>query len=369
MARVPSTILIHGAESFGIEADLVTACCTGTGGHLAPVRFDIGGRWVTPYSLAPWQPAECAEGTPPILRLLRGDFFCLPFGENPGLDVHGEPANSDWECVAHEPARLVMRLAMRELPGTVTKTVSLKAGQRALYQEHLVEGLDGHFNYGHHAIIEFPAQGGPYFVNTGPFKYGSTFPKAFSDATSGEKQALAVGAEFTSLAKVPRLDGGTTSLNEYPARDGCEDLIMVSSSDPEFGWTAATLDGYVWVSLKDTRILPSTLFWISNGGRPNPPWNGVHRRRIGLEEVNSYFCEGLELSRQDLLADRGIATAGRFAADVPCAIRALHVAHPVPPEFGMVTSVERRDDDAITITGANGQTVVAPVNWQFIEGD
>ena len=57
----------------------------------------------------------------------------------------------------------------------------------------------------------------------------------------------------------------------------------------DFAWTAATLDGYVWISLKDPRTLPSTLFWISNGGRHGEPWNGRHLRRLGLEEICGHF--------------------------------------------------------------------------------
>ena len=80
------------------------------------------------------------------------------------------------------------------------------------------------------------------------------------------------------------------------ARDGYEDIVLMAS-DPKlpFAWTALTVPehNYVWFALKDPRVLPSTLFWISNGGRHYAPWNGRHRRAIGLEEVVSNFHSGL----------------------------------------------------------------------------
>ena len=44
---------------------------------------------------------------------------------------------------------------------------------------------------------------------------------------------------------------------------------------------------------------------MSNGGRSAAPWNGRHLGRIGIEEVCSYFGNGVDLSRQNpLAADR-----------------------------------------------------------------
>ena len=95
-----------------------------------------------------------------------------------------------------------------------------------------------------------------------------------------------------------------------PARPGREDLVMLANepatAEQPFAWTAAVLDGYVWFCLKNPADFPATLFWISNGGRHEAPWNGVHTKRLGLEEVCSYFCDDIADSRKDLLADLGI---------------------------------------------------------------
>ncbi len=358
--------IVHGAESFEIRTGEVELCCTRAGGMMAPVRFNLGGRWVQPYSLPPWQPQDVAADTPPILKTVRGDFFGLPFGDHPVHGTHGDSPNLPWELVEGGDGRLVLDLKMKTLPGAIRKTLRLRPGHRAVYQEHRVSGLDGCYNYGYHATLQFPDDEGTYWVNTSPFKFGSTFPGRFSDPAIGESGALKGNARFSSLAEVPLEAGGTTSLQQYPARDGNEDLVMVSSRDEEFAWTAVTLDGFIWLSLKNPRVLPSTLFWISNGGRPQPPWGGRHRRRLGLEEVNGYFCLGLEASRQDLLKAEGISTTGEFKARRHTDIRSVHVVHPVAATFGMVTEVLRVKEGLVRVVGAAGATAEVPVDWGFL---
>jgi hypothetical protein len=362
--------LVHGEPSFALSNKDVELSLTRLGGHMGPVRFRLGKRWVQPYALAPWLPQELGREFPPVLRVLRGDYFCLPFGESKGIRYgHGETANEAWEPIENGTGRLVLEMKVNEPDCKVTKTLSIKEGQRAVYQDHRIEGLQGRFNFGHHAILQFPEKGGPFHVNTSPFKYGSVKPDAFSNPLQREYGALKTGGRFTHLNKVPLANGGFTTLQEYPARQGFEDLIMVASKPGEFAWTAATLDGYVWLSLKDPRTLPNTLFWHSNGGRHGAPWNGRHLRRLGLEEVCGYFSDGLEICRKNLLKAQGVATTLAFKAKEAKSIRNIHVVHPVGSGFGRVEKVERGENGTYIIaTGSQGKAVRVPVDWAFLHG-
>lgn len=359
---------IHGEPSFRLRGKEVDLAVTRRGGHMAPVRFRLEDKWVEPYSLSPWKPKDCSKKTPALLRVLRGDFFCLPFGADKSTPyVHGETANRKWERVEQGENILQLKLALKEQAGTVTKTLRLVPGQRAVYQEHVIEGVSGRYNFGHHAILQFPESGGPCFVNVSPFRFGATRPDSFTDPAIGEYSSLKVGAKFRSLDNVPLATGGKTSLRQYPARPGFEDLVMVSSKPGEFAWTAVTLDGYVWVSLKDPRVLPSTIFWFSNGGRHYPPWNGRHRGRLGLEEVVSHFNDGPILSRKDQLAAEDIPTAHAFSKTTPTKVRLIQLVAPVPRGFGMVSRIERRGDGrGVTIFGVSGKSVEALVNWEYL---
>src|SRR5512137_359220 len=95
--------LVYGQPSWRLASTEVEAYVTELGGHLGPVTFDRKGRKLQPYSVAPWAEEGAAASPLPILRVLRGDFFCLPFGGNATPyrrekhPVHGETANARWQ--------------------------------------------------------------------------------------------------------------------------------------------------------------------------------------------------------------------------------------------------------------------------------
>lgn len=122
---------IAGAEVMQISTPLVSTGVTTEGGHLWPAKFRVGGRWIEPLSMAPWNSEKLEKSLPPILRILRGDFFCLPFGGNATalgnekFPVHGETANRRWKCHPGEPANLHLSLRTKVRPGRVEKYVRL----------------------------------------------------------------------------------------------------------------------------------------------------------------------------------------------------------------------------------------------------
>ena len=358
---------IHGATSFWGSSEKVEFYLSEMGGHLAPVRFKLKHRWVSPYSLPPWKPHEISSKFSPVEKILRGDFFCFPFGVNKGIPhVHGDAPNLKWKYVKSNIYSIEVELPLKCVKGKIIKKISLKADHRAVYQEHIIEGVQGHFNYGHHAILHFPEKGGPYYINVSPFQYGEVCPIPFSNPAIGEYSTLKTGAKFKTLDKVALANGGYTSLHEYPARPGYEDLVMVSSSKSKFAWTAATLDGYVWFCLKKSDTLPSTLFWFTNGGRHQEPWSGRHRNRIGLEEVNTYF-DWLSLSRKNPLQKQGIATTRHFSRSRPTSIRLIQAVHQVPTNFGMVSNIVAGDrPNEVSVSNIEGRRITVPLDWDFL---
>jgi hypothetical protein len=97
--------VVHGEPSFALKGRDIELWLTRRGGHMAPVRFRLGKRWVEPYALAPWRPDEIGTEFPPVLKVLRGDYLCLPFGVSKGIrNGHGETANEAWEPVERKAA-------------------------------------------------------------------------------------------------------------------------------------------------------------------------------------------------------------------------------------------------------------------------
>lgn len=362
---------IHGEPSYRLSNESVEAFITRRGGHLAPVTFRLGNRRIQPYSLAPWEPGEISQEFPPLLQVLRGDFFCLPFGPNPWSDhYHGDSANGEWTVEALiEGHRIHMGLSPHDLGGQIRKIMQLEEGQTAIYQEHQISGLNGQFSYGHHAILDLsPCVERKARISVSPIKYGSTYPGLFSNPEKSEYGCLQAEAEFDSLRRVPQVTGGYADLTLHPERRGYEDLVMVATADEvELAWSAAVMDGYVWYCLKNPRDFPATILWISNGGRHSAPWSGRHYHRLAIEEVCSYFCDSVLDSRKAPLAKRGIATTRKFTSDSTTSLRMIQGVAPVDAEFNEVADIRPQTDrPAVDILDPSGRSVSTEVHWQFV---
>jgi hypothetical protein len=362
--------IINGEPSLRLATPELDLCVTLQGGHLAPVEFHLSRRDVSPYALAPWQPAEWPAG-PPLLTVLRGDFLCLPFGGQVAGPPHGEVANGEWRRVSQTARSLHLTMKAADTGAEVEKIFSVRPGQTAIFAEHRITQLEGDFSYGNHPILDLSELAeGAGRISVSPFRWASTFPGAFSDLADGATQALAEGARFTNLQQVPLAAGGTTDLSRYPARAGNDDLVMMvnaaATAEQPFAWSAVVLDGYVWFSLKNPADFPATMLWLSNGGRTAAPWNGRHTGRLGVEEVCSYFSHGVDFSRQNLLAAEGIATTRHFKATETVSLKTLQAAALVGADFGTVLQILPAGDHAVTLIGEGGERILVPLDWKFL---
>jgi hypothetical protein len=369
---------ILGQPSWRLSNGDVEAFVTETGGHLGPVRFKLGRRTVEPYSVAPWHSEKLDPKTPPIIKVLRGDFFCMPFGGNSTPfnkekhPIHGEPANARWKLESLEPkSSLHTTLKTRIRKGRVDKHIKLVKGHRAIYCKHVISQMTGPMSFGHHAMLKFPDEPGSGVISTSPFTYGQVFPGLVENPEQRGYSILKGGAEFTSLRSVPTITGETTDLTRYPARRGFEDLVMIVS-DPSAGmaWTAVTFpkQRYVWFALKNPNVLRSTIFWISNGGRHYAPWNSRHVNVLGLEEVTSYFHPGLaESVGNNPLSQQGIATSVLLDPDHPLTVNYIMGVAEVPGDFDRVERIEADSNGpSITIYSSGGSKVVASIDTTFL---
>jgi hypothetical protein len=358
---------IHGENSHHLTTRELDLFVTARAGHMAPVVFHLRGRDVSPYSLSPWQPHEFAD-QPPLLSVLRGDFFCLPFGGQADGPPHGDPANAQWSLVAQCERSITLRQQASDSGASVEKTLTTRPGQHAVYIEHRISQLDGDYNYGTHPVHDLSGlPEGAGRISVSPFRYAAVFPGKFSDPANGEQQALKPGADFTDLHAVPMMDGGTADLTRYPARAGNDDLVMMVNEAPHagqrFAWSAAVLDGWMWFCLKNPADFPATLFWMSNGGRSGPPWNSRHTGRIGIEEVCSYFSNGVDASRK---VSPGFPTTRVFKADETVSLKVVQGVAAVPQDFGLTTSIRPVGENSVAITGESGKEIIIPIEWEFV---
>jgi hypothetical protein len=344
------------------------------------VTFTLGAKKIQPYNVAPWCTEKTPGSLPPILKALRGDFFCLPFGGNATPyrgeqhPVHGETANARWDCAAHLDEGgthcLHLTLDTKIRRGHVDKVLFLRDGHQAVYSRHVLSGFQGPMNPGHHAMLKFPDAPGSGVISTSRFVYGQVFPSQFEDPALGGYNSLKPGAEFKSLARVPLANGGIADLSRYPARRGFEDLVMVVADEKlPFAWTAVTFaqEGYAWFALKNPRLLRQTVLWISNGGRHYPPWNGRHINVLGLEEVTGNFHYGLaESAASNPIARKGYPTALQLRPDESLVIPYIMGIAAIPKGFDQVKQIER-EKNGIRLIAANDKSAKAPVAMEFLD--
>jgi len=361
--------VIHGEESIPVRSSTTTAWVTLRGAHVAPVEFTLGSRTVQPYSLSPWLPEE-QRAQDPLLQVLRGDFFCLPFGAQSAGPPHGVIAGSAWSIVDEQPGAVTLRIAAEDIGATVTKCVEVRDGDTSLYQQFEIEGLSGLYNYGTHPVLDMSGSpAGSVELTTSPIRYGSVAPTLFSDPARGEHQILEIGGTFTSLASVPRADGQTLDLSHLPTPPGHEDLVMIA---PEVrtgvAWNALRFPGHVWFSLRRVEDFPATVLWVSNGGRSQAPWSSRHTGRIGIEDVCSYFAEGHEPSIEAPLAHVGIPTAREFRATEPVRLRVVQAVAALPEEFGRITDIRDRDGYAVIVDDV-GRELSTATSCAYLSGE
>ena len=376
----PKTEVIAAQPSWVVENGQVRVAITHKGGHMAPVRFfNDTGEAVLPYHVSPWQGEGIAVDRP-VLEPLRGDFFCLPFGgdctvKGVAHTTHGEPATQTWTLRGLEQegpvTRLTLAMATTKIAGRITKHVQLVDGHNVVYVSDVLEGYDARTSLGHHATLAGGERPDALLLSTSPLLFGMVSPRPPATFTDGgEYNALAAGATFRSLDRVPTVwkEMPWDSCASFPRRRGFCDIIQVYNK-PSFGpaWTAAVnaAEGWLWFAIKDPAVLPSTVFWMENHGRHGSPWNG-RNCCIGLEDVCAWFAAGLAASlRRNELNQKGIATAHRLSPARPLPVNYIEGVVRVPRGFGRATSAVF-DEGLVCFVGESGKKVKAAVRHEFV---
>lgn len=352
-------------DTFRIASDHVSLGVTGTGGHLSDVTFTLpNGRTVQPMHTAPWANETLAADTPEILRMLRGDFFCAPFGSSNLIAsetrVHGLAANGTWRPTSQSATRLDATLDGTVMGATISKTIEVIPGQAMIYERHTLHGGNGRLPIGHHAML---SANHPLQLGFSRWKMALSTPE-LDEVPPGGRSLLAPGQTITDLHRARRLDGTLVDLTQFPSPKGFESIwMLVADRSLPFAWTAATCasEGWIWFAIKDPNVLPETLFWFSNGGRDYAPWNGRHRA-IGLEEICGYFHLGHKESvANNPVSAMGSPTAVTLEPTGAIEVRYMFGLAEAPAGFGAVTEIAPAPG-GVRLADAQGHETLATCN-------
>ncbi|MDG4648864.1 hypothetical protein P6F26_10450 [Roseibacterium sp. SDUM158017] len=314
----------------------------------------VGGR--VPLHAAPWRDepeVQQDEDLPLVNRRLAGDFFCMPFGRDDveGGPIHGLPANSRWEVVEEDVSHAGFRLLAHPRGATVTKRVQLVGP--VLLQSHVIEGGAGEVTFAHHPMARMTEGGRLSFS-----------PKR---AVLTDPEPQYAGHNLWSVNQLrgdlhlDREDGGQWDLHDYPAGHAVEDFaILAEARGARLGWTVLmrNAEDDMLVVLKDARVMPVTMLWISNGGRDFSPWNARHTGVLGIEDG----CAAGGIGLRGAIGDNRIKALG-----LPTTLglgRRHVIAHalvslPRPPGWSEVSAITLADG-VLTLTERGGAQVSVP---------
>lgn len=374
--------LVFGRPSWRLHSDAVELAITRDGGHMAPVTFFRDTRRpVQPYYISPWQTEETTPEEP-VLRPLRGDFFCCPFGAGSEWKgekhvTHGEPATAPWRLVGFRHGRngvlMTLEMETRVRPGRLVKRILLRNGENVVYTQHDLFGYEGPMSLGHHATLAPPAKG-RLRISTGPIRFGQVSPRAALAADGAEYYALAPERLFRQLERVPTIwrEEPWADASVFPAREGFVDILALVARSirgmPAWTCAVAADEGWAWFALRNPAMLPTTLLWMENRGRHAPPWSG-RNVCIGLEDVCGYFALGLAASAgANPWRSKGIPTAVNLTPRRPTRVSYIQGVFRVPRGFERAAGMKLAED-GVEFTADSGAKVLVRVRHDLVLAD
>lgn len=274
------------------------------GAMLAPVVFTAPGQPdFSPMQIAPWHAEPVGAAQVGLMRGLRGDWPCVPFGRTDRpVDLpagwsartphddwgHGYSAHHDWDWLAiDDPLTLTLTIALPDADpiARLTRTVRARPDATVVDLGLCIEArVPCTLPVALHPTLRLDA--GRVALDLPAHGPGLTYPVPAEPGRS----RLAPDQRFDRLDAVPTTDGPPADLTRFPQPQESEDLLqLIALGGPV---TARYLDcGWALELDWDRALLPDLMLWVSHRGRLYPPWNGRHLA-LGVEPVCGVFDLG-----------------------------------------------------------------------------
>jgi hypothetical protein len=299
------------------------------GAMLGPLSFRPSdeGQAISPLAVAPWADEPDAQEElktlPGLLRRLRGEWPCIPFGAtfpkemfpqewrpDEGLrrnacdddvpaEPHGYPSNHDWswEESSCGPDRLTLTIAPPDPHPIALATRSVAVDLNAPRIEigvTVVARRSGLYPIGVHPTFVLPDKEGTLSLRLPNYDHVLTFPTEVEP----EHTRLVPNRKAKRLYALPAAGGGTADATRLPWPHGSEDLVQVVGLTEGRLSLSYDCKGMVRTVLLnwDVVAFPHLCLWLSQGGRQGFPWLNRHRA-LGVEPMAGAFDLGTAVAR------------------------------------------------------------------------
>lgn len=301
-----------------------------TGAMLGPVDFRLGDRWVQPFAVAPWSddPADRLAGLPPMLRRLRGEWPCVPFGgtgtpkDLPGnwtgsayppwhRHDHGYGSNHDWvvDAASNDAATLSITYPDDHPVSRLERRIAFHPTEPRIDLELTILAREDVFMpVGLHPVFRLPTTPGSAQLELTTAARLWSFPV---DVEPG-KSAAAPDQRNVTVEQLLSHGGGTLDVKTLPLAGESEDLLLATGTEGRAVLHNREEDYAVTLSWNDAD-LPSCGLWLSNRGRAFYPWNGRFCA-IGIEPVAAPFDLGPPFAADNPLSRGGHKTGVALVA-------------------------------------------------------
>ncbi len=344
-------------------------------GHMT-ADFNLNGKTISPFYVAPWyneQQYNCNNCD----RVLRGNFFCFPFGLNlpyNGIDYpgHGFTVSDNYNFVSEshdgDTHSMTLSIDIEEDHCTVERTYTIKDNENNIYQRNTITGATGKYPVGYHPTIDIPTDIGSAIVDCTTPLESRTSTVQIEDYTKGGYSSLVPDYKIEDMTKVPTVYGKDVDLTRQPFIKGFDDIYMhMCDPEKEFTWTTVTIPsrGYMYYQFKNPRSLANTMYWTSYCGRHYEPWFGRVNGCFEIGELNGYFYYGITECDKNPLSERGYTTCTEFDG-TPMSFDLIEGVCEIPEGFEGVKDIVRSGEGKLKIIGKKGEEFEIACDIDFI---
>jgi len=296
---------------------------------LGPAWFNLGDKVVQPFAVAPWADDSGSEHQrlPGILRRLRGEWVCVPFGIERSIsdlpedwrprsndtvcadsEPHGRSSNAEWQLRDLADNRIELILEYPSPHPVKMLRRSIRASMLRPLLElslHIEARMECELPIGLHPTFRLPTTPRRATLDLGPGAQGWTPPVPLEPHIARFRS----DTRQIPLDRIPLLAEGVEDITRLPLPYAAEEAVLVTGHSGRAILTNVD-EGYTVTLSWDPATFPACQLWLSNQGRENYPWNGRFLA-VGIEPICAAFDLGSTVSRNRYhpLWRAGISTA------------------------------------------------------------
>ena len=370
----------NGQLCYNISNNIISVLITIQGGHVT-ASYNIGDKFVDPFFYVPWWDEVPNKDVDDVLNILRGNFFCFPFGMNAEqydsniYPLHGQTSNGIWDFVeikekCHEK-EINLKMDLSNDSGQVIKSIKISETDPVIYENNIINGFKGKIPAGYHPTIKLPEAVGSTFLDISKPIIGFTTPIPTEEPEKSGYSLLKHNKKITDITKIENIYGSLTDISKCPFCKGFDDIIIfINDKKRNFCYTSLSFpnEGYLYFQLKNPEVFSETFLWMSNGGRYYPPWKGRVFDAVGLEEITAFFHYGIRNSvENNFLQDKGYKTYLDLKNDNKYEFKIIMGLIPINSNFKGVKEIIKKNSNVITILGKNNEVIDVNCNIDFLQ--